>query len=79
MAKIEVVVPEFAEGAESIKLRQWLVAVGDAVKKGDELAEATTDKVAVYIESPADGKVSAFLAEEGDTVLVGQVIAELEG
>jgi len=76
--KIEVVVPEFAEGAEFIKLRQWLVAEGDAVQKGDEIAETTTDKIAVYIEAPADGTVASFLAEEGDTVDVGQVIAIIE-
>lgn len=76
--KIDVAVPEFAEGAKSIKLRQWLVGVGDAVQKGDEIAEATTDKIAVYIEAPADGTVEAFLVEEGDTIEVGQVIATLE-
>lgn len=76
--KIEVVVPDFAEGAKSIKLRQWLVGIGDTVQAGDELAEATTDKIAVYIEAPQAGTVAAFLVEEGDTVEVGQAIAVLE-
>ncbi len=76
--KIEITVPEFAEGAKSIKLRQWLVGVGDAVREGDEIAEATTDKIAVYIEAPSDGTVAMFLAQEGDTIEVGQVIAIIE-
>lgn len=77
--KYEIIVPEFAEGAEEINLRQWLVSQGDAVKKGDNIAEAATDKIAIYIESPADGVITAILAEEGDRVLVGQIVGELEG
>jgi len=77
--KYEIIVPEFAEGAEEINLRQWMVAVGDAVKKGDNIAEAATDKIAIYIESPEDGVITAILAEEGDRVLVGQIVGELEG
>ncbi|MBP8031754.1 MAG: lipoyl domain-containing protein, partial [Acetobacterium sp.] len=53
--KYEIAIPEFAEGAEEINLRQWLVAIGDTVKKGDNIAEAATDKISIYIESPADG------------------------
>lgn len=77
--KYEITVPEFAEGAEEINLRQWMVAVGDNVKKGDNIAEAATDKIAIYIESPRDGVITAILAEEGDRVLVGQIVGELEG
>jgi pyruvate/2-oxoglutarate dehydrogenase complex dihydrolipoamide acyltransferase (E2) component len=78
LGRIAVTVPDFAEGAKSIKLRQWLVKIGDDVKKDDVLAEAATDKIKVDIESPADGKIAALLAEEGDRVEVGQAIAELE-
>ncbi|KNZ42086.1 lipoyl domain-containing protein [Acetobacterium bakii] len=77
--KYEIIVPEFAEGAEEINIRQWMVAVGDTVKKGDNIAEAATDKIAIYIEAPADGKITAILAEEGDRTLVGQIVGELEG
>ena len=79
MSRIEIKVPDFAEGAKSIKLRQWLVKIGDDVKEGDVIAEAATDKIQVDIESPADGKVASLHAEEGDKVEVGQVIAVLEG
>ncbi|MBU4540009.1 biotin/lipoyl-containing protein [uncultured Acetobacterium sp.] len=77
--KFEIAVPEFAEGAEEINLRQWLVAVGDTIKKGDNIAEAATDKISIYIESPADGVLTAMLAAEDDRVLVGQIIGEIEG
>lgn len=79
MAKINIVVPEFAEGAKSIRLRQWHVAVGDDVTADQAVAEAATDKITVDIEAPQAGKVAALLVEEGDIVDVGQAIAELEG
>lgn len=79
MARIEVVLPEFAEGAKSIKLRQWLVEVGEAVKKDDEIAECATDKLQIYIEAPEGGIVKELLAEEGDKIEVGQLIAVIEG
>ena len=78
MARIEIKVPDFAEGAKSIKLRQWLVRIGDDVKDGEVVAEASTDKINVEIESPAGGKIVSLLAEEGDKVEVGQTIAEIE-
>ena len=78
MAHIEIKVPDFAEGAKSIKLRQWFVKIGDDVKEDDVVAEAATDKIQVDIESPADGKVTSLHAEEGDRVEVGQTIAVLE-
>lgn len=74
---IEVKVPMFAEGATKIQIRQWLVNVGDKVNAGDNLVEATTDKIAIYIEAPASGYLKSKLVEEFDTVLVGQVIALL--
>lgn len=76
--KADIVVPEFAEGAEEINLRQWLIAVGDKVKKDDNIAEIATDKLSIYIESPADGVISELLSEEMDRVLVGQIIGTIE-
>jgi pyruvate/2-oxoglutarate dehydrogenase complex dihydrolipoamide acyltransferase (E2) component len=70
----EVRVPMFAEGATKIQVRQWMVAVGDKVKAGDSLCEATTDKISIYIEAPKSGYVKALLVEEDDTVAIDQVI-----
>ncbi len=75
--KTEVKIPNFAEGGTKIKLRQWLVEVGQVVKAGDNVAEAATDKISVFIEAPASGKVVSLLAEENDTVFIGDVIAEI--
>lgn len=74
---IEVKVPMFAEGATKIKIRQWLAEEGQTVNKGDNLIEATTDKIAIYIEAPESGTLISKLAYENDEVQVGQVVAML--
>jgi pyruvate/2-oxoglutarate dehydrogenase complex dihydrolipoamide acyltransferase (E2) component len=50
---------------------------GDQVDAGVHIAEAATDKIAIYIEAPAAGLISELQAEEGQRVKVGQVIALL--
>ena len=73
----EVAVPKFAEGARVITLKHWLCGKGNRVDAGARLAEASTEKIAIYIEAPAAGYVSELRAEEGERVKVGQVIAIL--
>jgi pyruvate/2-oxoglutarate dehydrogenase complex dihydrolipoamide acyltransferase (E2) component len=73
----EVVVPKFAAGARWITLKQWLCRKGDKVDAGRDLAEASTDKIAIFIEAPCSGYVSELRAEEGQKVKVGQIIAVL--
>jgi pyruvate/2-oxoglutarate dehydrogenase complex dihydrolipoamide acyltransferase (E2) component len=76
--KVEVKVPLFAEGATKIKIRQWLFEVGDQIKAGDNLVEATTDKISINIEAPKSGVLIEKLVEEDDTVLIDQVIAIID-
>ncbi|MGL4282433.1 lipoyl domain-containing protein [Eubacterium aggregans] len=76
--KTAIIVPKFAEGAEDIKLRQWLVGPGESVEAGQNIAEIATDKISAYIEAPAAGTITALLAEEKDWVAVGQTIGEME-
>ena len=57
----------------------WHKAVGDAVKEGEPVCAVATDKVDADVESPADGVLARLIAEVGETVQVGQPLAELEG
>ena len=49
--------------------------VGDSVDKGEAILELETDKVNVEVVSEEAGVLSEQLANEGDTVEVGQAIA----
>ncbi len=62
---------DMAEGT----LVRWVKKQGEAVNKGDVLAEIETDKATVEVESSFSGEVLRFLVEEGSSVPVGQPIA----
>lgn len=71
----EIIVPELAESITEGTVSRWLKQPGEAVERGEFIVELETDKVNVEIISEEAGTVQELLAEEGDTVEVGQVIA----
>lgn len=62
---------DMAEGT----LNRWVLAEGEAVQKGNVLAEIETDKATVEVESSYSGIVYRHLVEEGDIVPIGTPIA----
>ncbi|MCH7322628.1 2-oxoglutarate dehydrogenase complex dihydrolipoyllysine-residue succinyltransferase [Solibacillus sp. MA9] len=74
----DIKVPELAESITEGTIAQWVKKVGDRVEKGEFIVELETDKVNAEIISEEAGVLTQILAEEGDTVLVGQVIAVVE-
>lgn len=62
---------DMAEGT----LVRWVKGEGDAVNKGEVLAEIETDKATVEVESGFSGVVARHLVEQGAIVPVGTPIA----
>jgi len=58
-------------------LVRWLKQVGDAISRGDILAEIETDKANVELEAFEAGTLIKQVVGEGDVVPVGDVIALL--
>jgi pyruvate dehydrogenase E2 component (dihydrolipoamide acetyltransferase) len=56
---------------------KWFKQVGEAVERGELLAEIETDKANVEIEAFESGTLIKLIAEEGEVVPVGEVIALL--
>jgi pyruvate dehydrogenase E2 component (dihydrolipoamide acetyltransferase) len=77
MAELTVRMPALSATMEDAELLAWLVAVGDEVRSGQPLAEVTTDKVDMELESPYDGTVAALLAEPGTRIALGAPVATL--
>ena len=72
---VSVVMPALELAQESGKLLGWLKKEGDAVAKGDMIAEIETDKAVFELESPGEGVLAGMKASAGDMVPVGQTIA----
>ena len=67
------------ESVVEATVAQWLKAVGDAVKAGDDLVELETDKVNQVLQAEADGVLANIAFNEGDTVTVGAVLGIISG
>ncbi|MCY3720534.1 MAG: dihydrolipoamide acetyltransferase family protein, partial [Anaerolineaceae bacterium] len=76
---IDVVLPNLGFGMEEGQLLAWLKAPGDAVRKGEPLAEIEGDKTTVELEALADGVLEEQLVAAGTTVPVGSVLARIRG
>ncbi len=73
----DVEVPALGESITEGTLAQWLKKPGEAVAQDESIASLETDKVSVEVPSPVAGVLSEQLAQEGDTVAVGAVIARI--
>jgi len=73
----EVKVPDQGESITQVVLSSWLVSDGDLVEKDDEIAEVDSDKAILTLYATEDGKI-AFIASEGDTLNVGDVVCSID-
>ncbi|ANF31341.1 branched-chain alpha-keto acid dehydrogenase subunit E2 [Leifsonia xyli] len=70
--------PDLGEGLTDAELVRWLVAVGDTVTIDQPIAEVETAKSVVEVPSPYAGTVAALHGDEGETILVGAPLIEVE-
>jgi pyruvate/2-oxoglutarate dehydrogenase complex dihydrolipoamide acyltransferase (E2) component len=75
----EFKLPDLGEGLTEGEIARWLVSEGQEVAEDDPLVEIQTDKTTVEIPSPAAGKVTSILVEEGKVVPVGTVLVVIGG
>ena len=69
--------PRLSDSMEEGTILRWLKSAGDQVSLGEELVEIETDKANMVYEAPAGGTLIETLAQEGDTLPIGQVIARV--
>jgi pyruvate dehydrogenase E2 component (dihydrolipoamide acetyltransferase) len=75
----ELKLPDLGEGLTEGEIARWLVSEGQEVAEDDPLVEIQTDKTTVEIPSPAAGKVTQILVEEGTVVPVGTLLVVIGG
>jgi len=73
----EVTMPRLSDSMEEGTILKWLVSEGDEVERGQELVEIETDKANMTYEADTGGTLVEIVAEEGDTLPIGDVIAKI--
>ena len=74
----DVAMPRLSDSMEEGTILKWLKSDGDEVSRGEELVEIETDKANMTYESDTEG-VLKIVAQEGDTLPVGETIAQIGG
>ena len=74
---IDVVMPQMGVSVSEGTVTKWLKSVGETVAVDEALLEISTDKVDTEVPTPVGGVVSEILVQEGETVVVGTVLARI--
>ncbi|HSK49250.1 MAG TPA: dihydrolipoamide acetyltransferase family protein [Solirubrobacterales bacterium] len=73
----EIVMPRLSDSMEEGTILSWLKQVGDEVAVGEEIVEIETDKANMAYESDVAGTLVEIVAQEGETLPIGTVIARV--
>src|SRR5215207_9585509 len=73
----DVTMPRLSDSMEEGTVLKWLVDEGSEVKRGEPLVEIETDKANMTYDADADGTLIEIVAQEGDTLEIGEVIARI--
>lgn len=73
----DVIMPQLAESLVSATIGKWLKQPGDTIEQYEPICELITDKVNAELPATVDGTLVELLAEEGQTVSVGEIIARI--
>ena len=74
---IEITVPALGESVVEATIARWMKKAGDAVAADEPVVELETDKVTLEVPAPVNGTLSDIVAQEGDTVEVGALLATM--
>src|SRR5919112_1512030 len=74
---VQVTMPQMGDSVSEGTVLEWHKQEGEAVAEDEPLVEISTDKVDAEVPAPASGTIEEILAQAGDTVHVGQVLARM--
>ena len=70
--------PQMGVSVSEGTIVEWRKRPGDWIEADEMVCDITTDKIDVEVPSPATGRLARIVAEPGDTVPVGEPIAEID-
>ena len=74
----EITMPKLSDTMEDGVVVRWLKGIGEAVSRGEVVAEIETDKATMEMESLEDGVLSEIYVEEGRRVSVGEPMGAID-
>ena len=74
----QIRMPKLSDTMEEGTLIAWRKSPGDAIRRGEILADIETDKADMEFESYTEGTIHSFLIEPGACVPVGTLIAVIQ-
>ncbi|HET8757860.1 MAG TPA: multifunctional oxoglutarate decarboxylase/oxoglutarate dehydrogenase thiamine pyrophosphate-binding subunit/dihydrolipoyllysine-residue succinyltransferase subunit, partial [Solirubrobacteraceae bacterium] len=74
---VDIVMPAMGESVTEGTILEWAKQAGEEVAEDETIVEISTDKVDAEVPAPASGTIEEILAQAGDTVHVGQVLARM--
>ena len=74
---LEMKIPSPGESITEVEISQWMVKDGDIVSKDQTIAELDSDKATLDLPAEASGKIT-FKAQEGDTMMVGDIVCLID-
>jgi 2-oxoglutarate dehydrogenase E2 component (dihydrolipoamide succinyltransferase) len=75
---IDVPIPQIGESITHVFVSRWIAQPGQAVKEGDGILELDSDKASMEVPAPVSGVLAETLAEEGDEIEIGAVVARID-
>jgi len=78
MSTQPIKVPAIGESITEVVIGAWNKAEGEEVAADEPLVEVESDKASMEVPSPVAGVLVKIVQAEGETVGVGEVIAEIE-
>ena len=75
----DITMPKMGFDMQEGTIVRWLKKPGDAVRRGEPIAEIETDKVTIEIEAFESGTLTEIVVQEGQSAPVNAVIARLDG
>ncbi len=75
---VEIKIPSVGESISTVVVGDWLVKPGQSVARETVLVVLETDKINVEVVAPEDGSLTKVLRQSGETVGIGEVLAEFQ-
>jgi 2-oxoglutarate dehydrogenase E2 component (dihydrolipoamide succinyltransferase) len=74
----ELKIPEVGESVTEVQIGEWLKSEGDEIKLDEPLAVIDSEKTTFELPAPEGGRLAKILHRAGETVKVGEAIAQIE-